>query len=130
MDWDKVKAFLKAEMLKEKPICTYEMFLDEIIRIQSPAWILIDNHIRAADGSGRGPLQVIAGFHCPRPTVSPKECATALHLEMGEELALVIMKAEDNEWMDKPVVQSIRKDLLIATKLSDEDNAAGSLAVL
>jgi hypothetical protein len=127
MDWKKVQAFLKAETEKEKPVYTYEMFLNEVARIQSPTWILIDRRIRAGDNSCRGPLQVVAGFECQRPVVSPKECAAALHLEIGEDLAIVIMKAENGEWLEEPVVQRIRKDLLSATGLNDEDGTAGIL---
>ncbi len=130
MDWDKVQEFLRIHNQKERPICTYWMFLEELERIQSPKWKLIQNKIRSADDSHRSPLQVLAGFYSAQSPLSPRECAAALRLEMGEELALVIMKAEDYEWMDEPLMQSVRKDLLIATKLSDEDNAAGALAVL
>jgi hypothetical protein len=127
MDWNKVRAFLKAEAQKEKSLCTYELFLEEIRSIQLPKWKLVGNKIRAADDSHRSPIQVLASFFSVREATSPKECAAALNLEIGEDLAIVIMKAENGEWLEEPVVQRIRKDLLSATGLNDEDGTAGIL---
>ena len=119
MDYDKVKRFLEEARQKEseKKIMTYDQFLEEIRRIQLPKWGLDNGRIRSADSTSKGPTQVLAGFISYCPVFSPKECASALNLEYGEDLALIIMKAEDNEWMSEKLVQRIRKDLLQVTGL-------------
>jgi len=134
MNWNKVQAFLEEARRKEqeKRIMTYEDFLEAVKSIQLPKWRLINDQIRADDSSHRGPIEVLSSLysHSSYLVSTPQACAATLGLEHGGDLALIIMKAESNEWMDEPLVQHMRKDLLKATRLNDEDNAAGALAIL
>lgn len=104
---------------REKRVMTYEDFLEQIKSIQLPRWRLIQGKIRSADQTERSPIQVLAGFYSRQPPATPAECASALCLEFGAELVLIIMKAEDNEWLEEKLVRKIRKDILGATELEE-----------
>ncbi len=99
---------------------TYEEFLEEVKSVQLPRWRLLEKRIRSDDKTNRSPIQVLAGFFSRQPPITPAECASALRLELGPDLALVIMKAEDNEWLKENLVKKIRMDLLSATGLSEQ----------
>lgn len=116
-----IREFLKKaeEKERERKVMTYEDFLEQVGSIQLPRWRMISDKIRADDESRRSPIQVLAGFSSLQTPVTSAECASALHLEFGADLALIIMKAEDNEWPEEDLVKRIRKDLLKATKLEE-----------
>jgi hypothetical protein len=117
-----IREFLREaeEKERERKVMTYEDFLEQVESIQLPRWQMVKNKIRADDESQRSPIQVLAGFSSRQTPATPAECASALHLEFGSDLALIIMKAEDNEWLEEDLVKRIRKDILEATGLSEQ----------